>query len=36
MVSRAELGKYPMIIDINKKFLNYLSYSIYKTNATIQ
>jgi len=26
MVSRAELGKYPMIIDINKKFLNHLSY----------
>ena len=26
MSSRAELGKYPMIIDINKKILNYLSY----------
>ena len=26
MASRAELGKYPMIIDINKKILNYLSY----------
>ena len=26
MTSRAELGKYPMIIDINKKILNYLSY----------
>ena len=24
--SRAELSKYPMIIDINKKVLNYLSY----------
>ena len=24
--SRAELGKYPMIIDTNKKILNYLSY----------
>ena len=23
---RAELGKYPMTIDINKKILNYLSY----------
>ena len=23
---RNELGKYPMIIDINKKILNYLSY----------
>ena len=26
MASRAELGKYPMIIDINKKIINYLSY----------
>ena len=26
MASRAELGKYPIIIDINKKILNYLSY----------
>ena len=26
MASRAELGKYPMIIDIDKKILNYLSY----------
>ena len=26
MASRAELGKYPMITDINKKILNYLSY----------
>ena len=26
MASRAELGKYPMIIGINKKILNYLSY----------
>ena len=26
MASRAELGKYPKIIDINKKILNYLSY----------
>ena len=26
MASRDELGKYPMIIDINKKILNYLSY----------
>ena len=26
MASRAELGKYPTIIDINKKILNYLSY----------
>ena len=26
MASRAELGKYPMIIDINKKILNYLNY----------
>ena len=26
MARRAELGKYPMIIDINKKILNYLSY----------
>ena len=26
MASRAELCKYPMIIDINKKILNYLSY----------
>ena len=26
MASRSELGKYPMIIDINKKILNYLSY----------
>ena len=24
MTSRAELGKYPMIIDINKKIFNYL------------
>ena len=26
MASRAELGKYPMIISINKRMLNYLSY----------
>ena len=26
MTSRAELGKYPMIMDINKEILNYLSY----------
>ena len=26
MASRAELGKYPMIIGINKRILNYLSY----------
>ena len=26
MASRAELGKYPIIIDINKKILNYLRY----------
>ena len=26
MASRAELGKYATIIDINKKILNYLSY----------
>ena len=26
MAIRAELGKYPMIIDINKKILNYLNY----------
>ena len=26
MASRAELGKYPMIIDVNKKILSYLSY----------
>ena len=26
MASRAELGKYPIIIDINKKILNYLIY----------
>ena len=26
MASRAELGKYLIIIDINKKILNYLSY----------
>ena len=26
MASRAELGKYPMINDINKKILDYLSY----------
>ena len=26
MASRAELGKYPIIFDINKKILNYLSY----------
>ena len=26
MASRPELGKYPIIIDINKKILNYLSY----------
>ena len=26
MASRAELRRYPMIIDINKKILNYLSY----------
>ena len=26
MARRADLGKYPMVIDINKKILNYLSY----------
>ena len=26
MATRAELGKYPTIIDINKKILNNLSY----------
>ena len=26
LASRAELGKYPMIMDINRKILNYLSY----------
>ena len=26
MASRAELGKYPMIIEINEKILNYFSY----------
>ena len=26
MASSSELGKYPVIIDINKKIVNYLSY----------
>ena len=30
MGSRDELGKYPMIIDINKKIFSYLSYQQYK------
>ena len=35
MASRAELGKYPMIIDINKTILNYLSYLQDKDNNSI-
>ena len=32
---RAELGKFPMIIDINKKILNYLDYLIGKDEDSI-
>ena len=32
---RAELGKFPMIIDINKKILNYLGYLIGKDEDSI-
>ena len=35
MASRAALGKYPMIIDINKKILNYLSYLRDKDDKSI-
>ena len=33
---RAELGKFPMIIDINKKILNYIDYLIGKDEDSIQ
>ena len=33
MASRSELGKYPMIISINKKILNCLSYLQDKVNG---
>ena len=32
---RAELGKFPMIIDIDKKILNYLGYLIRKDEDSI-
>ena len=32
---RAELGKFPMIIDINKKILNYLDYLVGKDEDSI-
>ena len=32
---RAELGKFPMIIDINKKIINYLGYLIGKDEDSI-
>ena len=32
---RAELGKFPMIIDINKKILNYIDYLIGKDEDSI-
>ena len=35
MASRAELGKYPMIIEVNKKILNYLSYQQDKDDNSI-
>ena len=35
IVCRAELGKFPMIIDINKKILNYLGYLIGKDEDSI-
>ena len=36
IASRAELGKFPMIIDINKKILNYIDYLIGKDEDSIQ
>ena len=33
---RAELGKFPMIIDINKKILSYIDYLIGKDEDSIQ
>ena len=35
MASRAKLGKYPMIIDFDRKILNYLSYLQNKDNNSI-
>ena len=35
MASRAELGKYPMIIEVDKKILNYLSYQQDKDDNSI-
>ena len=35
IASRAERGKFPMIIDINKKILNYLDYLIRKDEDSI-
>ena len=32
---RAELGKFPLIIDINKKILNYLNYLREKEESSI-
>ena len=32
---RAELGKFPLIIDINKKILNYLNYLRQKEESSI-
>ena len=36
MASRAELGKYPMIISINKKIFNHLSYRQDQDNKSLQ
>ena len=35
MACKAELGKYPMIIDISKKILNYFSYLHEKDDISI-
>ena len=35
MASRAELGRYPVIIDINKKILSYSSYLQHKDDNSI-